>query len=124
MTLKGDAFKSLSNRQGIYILQPNIVNGKTCWFNRNGYAIWYLPKDSSKKRTRWVIGLRKDLGQKLGSISSPNDVAEPQEATTWEYYDRTIWKWSNPGDVIVANIPNSKNLRSIKMKSMVIPWVI
>ena len=120
VTLKGEAFtsKCLSNAQGIYILQPNIVNGKTHWFNKNGqFAIWYLPKGSSKRTTRWIIGKREHLSQTKGCIISPDDVAEPQEATTWKYFDGTIWKTSNPRDVTVTNILNSKNLISINMRS-------
>ena len=124
MTLQGEALKCLSHTQGIYILQPNIVNGKTCWFKKNGQlAIWYLPKGLSITGKRWILGWQKQLGQGFGFIASPDDVTEPQEATTWEYFDG-IQKSSNPGDVIVANIANGKNLRSIKMESMVIPWVM
>ena len=111
VTLKGEALRKQSNIQGIYILQPNIVNGKTCWFKKNGQlAIWYLPKGLSNTGKRWILGWQKQLGQAFGFIASPDDVTEPQEATTWEYHDGTIiQKSSNPGDVIVANIPNGKN---------------
>ena len=124
MTLKGEALHSgASNAQGIYILQPNIVNGKTFWLNKNGQrAIWYLSKGLSMRRSRWGIGHPEDFGKAYGWVASPDDVAEPQETTTWEYYNGTIWKTSNPGDVIVDDIQNSKNLISINMKSIVIPW--
>ena len=66
-----------------------------------------------------IIGPLEHLGKAGGSLASSDDVTIPQDTTTWEYYDRTmeLWKSTNPGDVIVANIPNSKNLRLIKMKS-------
>ena len=109
VTLKGGAFKSSSGEQGIYILQPNSVNEKTWWLQKNGqFAIWHLPKGLSKRGNRWVLGTQKYLGQARGFMASPDDVPKPQEATTWKYYDNTIYKTSNPGDVIVANIPNSK----------------
>ena len=127
VTLKGEASETQSGLwvQGIYTLQPNIVNRKAYWLNANGqFAIWYLPKGSSN-RTRWIIGKREHLSQNKGCIiTSPDDVAEPQEATTWKYFDGTIWKTSNSRDVTVTNILNSKNLISIKIKSKVIPRVI
>ena len=114
VTLKGEALRKQLETQGIYILQPNIVNGKKCWFKQNGqYAIWYLPKGLSKRGNRWIIGYQGQLGQAFGFTASPDYLTKPQEATTWEYVDGTIWKSSNPGDVIVANISKGKNLRSI-----------
>ena len=77
------------------------------------FAIWYLPKGLSKRGNHWLIGHTEELGKAFGYIASPDDVTEPQEATTWEYFDGTTQRSSNPGDVIVANIPNGKNLRLI-----------
>ena len=97
------SFDNVSETQGIYVLQPNIVNGKTFWFHNNGqFAIWYLPKGSSKRGTRWIIGYREQLGQAFGFITSPDDVAEPQEATTWEHFDGTVWKSNEAGDVLLT----------------------
>ena len=126
VTLKGEALKRFSGAQGIYILQPYFVNGKTYWFQKNGkFAIWYLSEDVSETYI-WALGRQERLGSTRLVLASPDEVTDPQEATTWDFKDGTnpILKSTNPGDVIVANIPNSKNLRSIKMKSMVIPWAI
>ena len=67
--------------------------------------MWFLPKKSSKGG-RWIIGKSKNLGKDMGSIISPDDVDEPQEATTWKYFDGDNWKKRN---VIVTALLNSKN---------------
>ena len=116
VTLKGEALTTcfihnvgVIGLQGIYILQPNSVNGKTWWFNKNGQsAIWYVPKGVSIRGNRWGIGHHAELGQAIGFIASPDDVTEPQEATTWKYFNGFIWKLSNPGDITVTYILNSK----------------
>ena len=123
LTLKEEAFTTecLSNTPGIYIMQPNIKNGKSYWINKNGQkAIWYLPKGLSKRGNRWIIGFREQIGKAFGNIASPDDVAEPQEATTWEFFDGTTIKSLSPGDVILTNILNSKNFISINIKSKII----
>ena len=73
--------------------------------------MWYLPKESSKGG-RWIIGKSKNLGKKMGSIISKEDVDKPQEATTWKYFDGDSWKSpkkSHPRNVIVTALLNSKN---------------
>ena len=73
--------------------------------------MWYLPKESSKGG-RWIIGKSKNLGKKMGSIISKEDVDKPQEATTWKYFDGDNWKSpkkSHPRNVIVTALLNSKN---------------
>ena len=112
--MKGDAKTYLSDKQGIYISQPDAtVNGETYWTHENGqFALWYIPKDLGGL-TRWIIGKRKALGQRLGFITSPDDTALPQAANTWDYIDGKIWK-SNQTYVTVTGILNSgKNFISI-----------
>ena len=112
--MKGDAKTRLSDKQGIYISQPDAtVNGETYWTHENGqFALWYIPKGLGGL-TRWIIGKRKALGQRLGFITSPDDTALPQAANTWDYFDGKIWK-SNQTYVTVTGILNSgKNFISI-----------
>ena len=118
MTLKGEANTNQSNKQGIYISQPDyIVNGETYWINRNGqFALWYS-SESSGGIKRWIVGKIEDLGKINGSIGrrsivSADDVVAPQEASTWTYFDGNIWKCQK-GDVIVTGPrpnPNKKYL--------------
>ena len=80
--MKGNAHALHSNKQGIYISGPESVNGKTYWNHKSGqYLMWYLPKESSIGG-RWIIGKSKNLGKKMGSIISPEDVDEPLEDIT------------------------------------------
>jgi hypothetical protein len=87
---------------------PDSVNGKKYWNHKRGkFSMWYLPKKSSKGG-RWIIGKSKNLGKKMGSIISPEDVDKPQKATTWKYFNGSIWKLQ-PRNVIVSAILSSKN---------------
>ena len=96
------------------------MNGKTFWLHKNEqFAIWYLPKGLSNRGNHWLIGHTEELGKAFGFIASPDDVTEPQEATTWEYSDGTVWKSSNPGDVMVSNIPNSGSTFHWSKKSVI-----
>jgi hypothetical protein len=105
--MKGETYIEHSNKQGIYILQPNTVNGEKYWINKEGhFAIWCVVKGSSKW-SKWVLGLRENIGKSLASIASPDDVADPKEVTTWKYWDGKDWK-TQTGDLIVTGIPNSE----------------
>ena len=69
---------------GIYVLGPDLVNGKSHWLQDPGSnAIWY-----DKRFENWKIG--SNLGSSSASIISYDDVAGPQVATTWKYYNK---KW-------------------------------
>ena len=50
-----------------------------------------------------MIGNKKDAGKNNGYLHSKDDVAEPQEVTTWQdgYYPKC--------DIIVTDILNSKS---------------
>ena len=37
------------------------------------------------KKERWFIGKSKNLGKKIGTIITQDDVDKPQDATTWKY---------------------------------------
>ena len=93
--LKGGAKDAQSSRAGIYILGPNTVNGKSHWLQDSGKnAIWYY-------KGHWNIANHRYLGSHQASIYSPEDVAGPQDATTWKYYNR---KWITSKDIFVEGI--------------------
>ena len=115
VTLKGEAYTYQSSKQGVYIVQTNTVNGKTHWNIENGkFALWYVAK-GTLAWSKWIIGEKRNVGTSSGSIASPDDVAHPQEVTTWKYFDGKNWL-SHPGDVTITCITNSKNFISIMMK--------
>ena len=114
--MKGKAHDQHSNKQGIYTSGPDSVNGKTYWNHKNGkFSMWYLPKKSSKGG-RWFIGKSKNLGKKMGSIISQDDVDKPQDATTWKYFNGSSWK-SQPRNVIVTALLNNKNSAKTNKKT-------
>ena len=66
---------------GLYILGPKEVNGKSHWLQASGAnALWY-----DKANGDWIIGDKKNIGSTKSSIHTSEDVAGPQEATTWKY---------------------------------------
>ena len=80
--LKGRPKSAQGTRAGFYILGPNEVNGKSHWLQDSGTnAIWYDNKDGD-----WNLGRQEVIGgsQNLASYTT-EDVAGPQEATTWKY---------------------------------------
>ena len=64
-------------------------------------AFWDPPWLKFHNRTDIIIGRSKNLGTKKGAIISSEDVNEPQEATTWKYYDGEKWNL-DPRNVIVT----------------------
>ena len=94
VTAKGEAKDTQSSRAGIYVLGPNPVNGKPHWLqNSSSHAIWYDNENGD-----WNIGPPKNLGSDEAEIYSPDDVAGPQVATTWKYYNK---KWITSDDILV-----------------------
>ena len=90
--LKGGAKDAQSSVAGTYILGPGMVKGKSHWLQDSGTnAIWYY-------KGNWNIADRLYLGSNQAWIYSPEDVAGPQEATTWKYYNR---KWIKSKDIFV-----------------------
>lgn len=91
--LTGGAKDAHSSKAGYYILGPDIVNGKPHWLQDPGTnAIWYDGK------SHWIIALHWNLGTDKAWIVSPDNVAGPQEATKWQYYND---KWIKSNDIIV-----------------------
>ena len=97
VTLKGEAKDAQSGREGIYILGPNLVNGKSHWLQNSGTnAIWY-----TKETRGWHITDQVHLGNERAGIFSSEDVAGPQEATTWKYYKSIGDKLIISDDILV-----------------------
>ena len=95
VTAKGEAKDTQSSRAGIYVLGCNTVNSKPHWLQNTGtHAIWY-----NEEKEIWAIGLQKSLGSDTARIYSSDDVASPQEATTWKYYNNK--KWITSDDILV-----------------------
>ena len=79
--LKGEAQNAQGTRAGLYILGPNEVNGKSHWLQDSGAnALWYDNKNGD-----WNIGTKDKIGSTTSGIYTSEDVAGPQEATTWKY---------------------------------------
>ena len=80
--LKGKPKDLQGTRAGLYILGPNEVNGKSHWLQDSGAnALWY-----DKANGDWNIGDQENIGSTKSSIHTSEDVAGPQEATTWKYF--------------------------------------
>ena len=96
--LKGEAKDAQGARAGLYILGPNEVNGKSHWLEDSGTnAIWYHKPNGS-----WKIGPQDDIGSNVSGIQSAyEDVADPQEVTTWKYYSSAGGKWITSDDILV-----------------------
>ena len=93
--LKGEAKDAQGTKAGLYILGRNEVNGKSHWLQDSGTnAIWY-----DKPNEGWKIGTQKDIGSNVASIKTSEDVAGPQEATTWHYI--ISGKWIVSDDILV-----------------------
>ena len=90
--LIGGAKDAQSSMAGTYILGPDKVNQRSHWLQDPGTnAIWYY-------KGNWNIADHRYLGNSQAWIFSPEDVAGPQEATTWKYYNR---KWIRSKDIFV-----------------------
>ena len=76
----------------------NPVNDKPHWLqDRGSNAIWHL-----KDRKAWVIGFQEDLGGLRAFMGSDDEVAGPQEATNWNYYNEPK-KWITTSDDILVD---------------------
>ena len=98
VTLKGQAQNSQSSAAGTYVLEPKPENGKSHWLQYNGSnAIWY-----NSKYGGWTIGPQDDLGTSDEAlIYSGDDVAGPQVATTWQYFDGALDMWITSKNILV-----------------------
>ena len=96
--LKGKPLEGQGTNPGLYILAPNLVNGKSHWLQDSRInAIWYDNKDGD-----WIIGPQGSIGgSKQIAFYTNEDVVSPQEATTWKYYSVALGKWINSDDILV-----------------------
>ena len=95
--LKGEAKDARPKEAGIYSLGLNTVDGKLHWLKDSGKrAIWY-----NKHTGSWNIGSQDGIGKRLAPVSiyTFEDVAAPQEATTWHY--TSGGKWIMSEDILV-----------------------
>ena len=92
--LKGKVKDAQHSKQGLYSLGLNEVNGKSHWLQDSGTnAIWYHNGD-------WNIGIQERIGgSKQIALCTNEDVAGPQEATTWKYISDD--KWITSDDILV-----------------------
>ena len=99
VTLHGDAKEARSKLEGHYILQTDPVNKKPWWFNERETAIWWY-----KEGGKWFIGAKGDLGDwGTNGIFSEDDVEDPLQALTWEYYNGGFIKSK---DILVTRTGN------------------
>ena len=114
VTAKGEAKDTQSSRAGIYVLGPNPVNGKPHWLqNSSSNAIWYDNENGD-----WNIGPPKNLGSDEAEIYSPDDVAGPQVAATWKYYNK---KWITSDDILVETfVEPGMHIQIIYSKGIII----
>ena len=117
----GKAEKCQSSRNGIYLLQPNPVNGYPCWKDASGKnAIWHEQIDSN-----WDVGDLDNIGSKRATIYYPS----PDEIDGWPTNLAPKWKfldggkWQEAGnDIIfedctpsVSRVPEQAPVTSRKM---------
>ena len=113
VTIKGEAkeLKVSSGVPGIYVLGPNSINGKSHWLQKSSSnAIWY---HKGIEFSAWCIGSQDDIVSGLPpSIISFEDVASPQDITTWMYSDGEDHILSH--DILVAPGTYIFNIKKIK----------
>ena len=89
--------------EGIYLLQPNKINGKSHWMNEDGsLAIWY---DIIDNKGNWNIGDIENLGSETVAMYSCGDADKPHKNTTWMYFDEDDIKWHQITGVSIVPIP-------------------
>ena len=88
--------------EGIYLLQPNQINGKCHWIIDNGtLAIWY---DKNDGKEAWNIGDIEDLGSQTIAMYSCGNSDKLLEETTWQYFDEDDCKWHETTGVFITPI--------------------
>ena len=99
--LSGDAKDIHSEKEGIYILSLDLVNGKSYWMQEEGISVLWFDKTFNN----WKIGNKAGLGGKTSAFYSNTNVNEPQDATIWNYYNNRNKTWikSNETEVYAGN---------------------
>ena len=103
LRLDGGAKTAHSDREGIYVLQPDAVNNKEYWLqledvNATEHAVWYdqifqnwkiAPKDALDSSNSWIV-------------SNVNNSKGPLEAATWKYRSNGVWNEANEEIILSA----------------------
>ena len=104
--LKGIVLKFYSKFEGIYVLRTEIVNDHSHWVHESGlFAIWTYYEEG--RPYEWIVGDLKDLGRENGVIITNDDVASPQLATTWNYYNIERKKFFASENIFVDLVPGT-----------------
>ena len=72
-------------REGIYTLANEDVNGQPYWKHKSGkFCMWW-----DKETSYWMIGNTEDLGARIGSIFGPKGEDEfPNDLNSgWKFFD-------------------------------------
>ena len=108
--LKGEAKDAQGTKAGLYLPGPNEVNGKSHWLQDSGTnALWY-----DKLNGRWKIGRQKNIGSEISGIYNSEDVAGPQEATTWQYMSSDS-KWIISDEILVDTFKPGMYINRMRM---------
>ena len=103
---QGKAKKHWGDFSGVYILQPQLVNGYPTWKSKlYKNSLWF-----GILIARWVIGLTSDLGTKRGAILGPKTEDDwPQNLSGWQYGDGT-GTWPDAGsDLVIEDYSDGKS---------------
>ena len=92
ITLKNDVKNAQSSKEGVYILESELVNRKPSWSQLSGTnKIWWL--DGAKQ---WCIATKAS-----GFMSDTDVFLLPQEVTKWKYY--RDMQWVGTTDLVIGN---------------------
>ena len=98
ITLKNDVKNAQNSKEGVYILESELVNRKPSWSQLSGMnAIWWLERPK-----QWSIGPTSNLGDyTCGLMSDAGVFLLPHEVTKWKY--NKDMKWVVTTDLDVGN---------------------
>ena len=92
ITLKNDVKNAQNSKEGVYILESELVNRKPSWSQLIGTnKIWWL--EGSKQ---WSIATKAS-----GFMSDTDVFLLPQEVTKWKYYKDM--QWVGTTDLVIGN---------------------
>ena len=95
--LKGEVRDKWQDKEGVYSLSPNLLNGKSIWLQESGSnALWY-----DKWYDNWKIGFVYSLGGSNCSLKSDTNTEgnPPHKVAPWKYMKND--KWTDTKDIIV-----------------------
>ena len=93
VTLSGKAKEHRSVYAGIYILQPEDINGYMYWKHVNGTkSIWHdYDADFEDDDGYWRIGVTENIGDLACEILSETQETCPHVTSPWKYYYNESW---------------------------------